>query len=111
MNQPKDTVMVVEDDDELNEAIAHLLRDHGFDVLAFANGEDALRELQKGRPVRAILLDVMMPVMNGATFRGDPLADPALASIPLVPMPGRRDLGPLRAALRPAVCLQKPVTA
>lgn len=111
MTLTRSTIMVVEDDDELNKAMTLLLRQNDFDVVSFHNGATALEELRCGLDVRAIVLDVTMPIMNGASFRGEQLADPALASIPLVLVTARTDLGPITAALQPHACLQKPVAA
>ena len=107
----KPCIAVVEDDDDLREAISDLLRDGGFDVLMSSNGKDALTLLRNNPHVRAIVLDVMMPVMNGATFRGEQLADPAIAAIPLVLLTGRDDSAPIASMLGAVACLQKPLAA
>lgn len=101
--------MVVEDDDETREALSDLLREHDYDVVAVENGRDALTRLRESPTVRAIVVDVEMPVMNGATFRGEQLADPTLAAIPLVLLSGRQDIGALSNALSAAACLRKPI--
>ncbi|MEY4513744.1 MAG: chemotaxis protein CheY [Pseudomonadota bacterium] len=103
--------MVVDDDRDVREAISGLLRDHDFDVLSAENGQDALVQLRARPQVRAIVLDVMMPVMNGATFRGEQLADPLLGPIPLILLTGRSDSAPLAAAMGASVCLNKPVSS
>src|SRR5204862_4129108 len=80
----KPLVMVVDDDDDIRETLAGLLEDEGYEVAAFPTGRDALDALQGGMAPRVILLDLMMPVMDGAEFRRAQLADPALASIPVI---------------------------
>lgn len=110
VDSEKPTIMVVEDDEDVREAISDLLRDHGFEVLCSENGVDALALLRRSSGVRAILLDVMMPVMNGATFRGEQLADPALCDIPLVLLTGRQDSAPIASMLGATACLQKPLS-
>ncbi len=107
--KPKPIIMVVEDDGEVREALCDLLQSHGFAVRAAENGEQALSELRAHPEVRAIVLDVVMPVMNGATFRGEQLADPTIASIPLILLTGRDDVGPIASALSATARLQKPV--
>lgn len=77
-------VMVVDDDDDIRETLAGLLEDEGYAVAAFATGRDALAALREGLAPRVILLDLMMPVMDGAEFRREQLADPKLAPIPVV---------------------------
>ena len=62
-----DCVLIVDDDDDLREAVADLLRLRGFDVLQAANGREAL-ERMTGRLPGVILLDMKMPVMNGWEF-------------------------------------------
>jgi CheY-like chemotaxis protein len=102
------TIMVVEDDDDLREELAELLCAHGFAVVSAENGAVALRALRQNADVRAIVLDVGMPVMNGATFRGEQLEDSGLASIPVVLLTGRDDITPLSMALGAAACVRKP---
>jgi CheY-like chemotaxis protein len=108
--QKKHAVMVVEDDEDIRDAIVSLLEDEGLEVLSASNGNDALAQLRMRADVRAIVLDLVMPVMNGATFRGEQLADPAIASIPIILLTGRDDFVPLATALDAAAYLQKPVT-
>jgi CheY-like chemotaxis protein len=79
------TVLIVEDDGAIRESIAEMLTDDGIMVLEAENGREALELLGRlGEPPRLILLDLMMPVMDGWTFRSRQLADPRLASIPVV---------------------------
>jgi CheY-like chemotaxis protein len=80
----KPLVMVVDDDDDIRETLAGLLEDEGYEATAVANGREALDALQGGMAPRVILLDLMMPVMDGAEFRRAQLADPRLVSIPVV---------------------------
>jgi CheY-like chemotaxis protein len=74
----------VEDDADLREMMEQLLHLEGFAPLTAPNGREALELLQAGAPVKAILLDLMMPVMDGWEFRQHQLLDPALAHIPVV---------------------------
>lgn len=59
-------VVLVEDDDAIRSTFAEVLQSEGYDVLAFANGREALEGLDR-RPC-LILLDWMMPEMNGEQF-------------------------------------------
>lgn len=77
-------VLVVDDDADIREALADLLTDRGFVVITANNGADALQLLRTlDGPPSLILLDIMMPVMNGYEFLDQQLGDPALASIPV----------------------------
>jgi CheY-like chemotaxis protein len=80
----KHLVMVVDDDDDIRETLAGLLEDEGYAVAAFPSGRDALNALRSGVGPQVILLDLMMPVMDGTEFRREQLADPALAAIPVI---------------------------
>lgn len=79
-----DYILVVEDDEATREGLVDVLSDHGFATRAVANGREALDTLAVSPPPCVILLDVMMPVMNGVEFRQRQLQDPALANIPVV---------------------------
>ena len=76
-------ILIVEDDDDLREVVRDLLRDLGYKVATAGNGRDALQYLRANRPPGLIVLDVMMPVMDGVEFCRRRLRDPALRSIPI----------------------------
>lgn len=78
------TVLIADDDADLRESLRLLLELHGHVVDEARNGEEALRRLSSGRRPCVILLDLMMPVMDGWQFRRAQLEDPALARIPVV---------------------------
>ncbi len=87
MPQPSVThcpVLIVEDDDDLREMMAQLLSLEGFQTAAVANGQEALEYLQLGVAPDLILLDMMMPVMDGWEFRRLQKADPAMARVPVI---------------------------
>jgi CheY-like chemotaxis protein len=77
-------ILIVEDDADLREMMAQLLTLEGFKAEAVANGREALAYLEKGDPPDLILLDLMMPVMDGWEFRRRQRQDPAFASVPVV---------------------------
>lgn len=64
----KPTVLVVEDADTIRMLLAMNLRRQGYRALIATNGKIALQSLQKHPEVKAIILDMMMPIMNGPTF-------------------------------------------
>lgn len=78
------TVLLVEDDYDVRETIAEVLVDEGYVVVTAPDGERALEQLRGGLRPFAILLDLMMPGMNGYQFRLEQRADPALAAIPVI---------------------------
>lgn len=77
-------MLVVDDDRDIRDALCELLRDEGYVAVAAANGEEALAYLGAHEPPSVILLDLMMPIMDGWEFRRIQQSDPALASIPVV---------------------------
>jgi CheY-like chemotaxis protein len=103
-------VLVVEDDTELREILVEVLEDHGYRVVAASNGLEALQRLRDGgmKPC-VILLDLMMPIMDGRTFRTEQRRDPAITDIPVVMLSAQLDA--LEAAREMGVkqFLEKPV--
>jgi CheY-like chemotaxis protein len=77
-------ILIVEDDRDTREMLEHFLELEGFDVRTAANGEGALQSLQTVGSPCLILLDLMMPVMNGWQFREVQSRDPELSKIPVV---------------------------
>jgi len=61
-------VLVVDDDQDIRDALCELLEDEGYHAVAAANGQDALVYLKSREPPCVILLDLMMPVMDGWQF-------------------------------------------
>jgi CheY-like chemotaxis protein len=84
------SIVVVEDDTDLREAIGELLGEEGYAARLFENGRTALDFLRGGGRPELILLDLMMPEMNGWQFREEQLKDAALRDIPVVVMTGSR---------------------
>ena len=77
-------VLIVEDDAELRDMMAQLLTLEGFVAATVSNGREALEYLKRGDRPDIILLDLMMPVMDGWEFRRKQQSDPALATVPVV---------------------------
>jgi CheY-like chemotaxis protein len=76
------TVLVVEDDEALREAMVDALSDEGYSVVTATNGKEALELLGETAPLPGlVLLDLMMPVMNGWSFLGAVRQDPRLRSL------------------------------
>ena len=77
------TILVVEDQDEIAALIKFKLKSSGYDVIRSENGKEGLESARANAP-DLILLDVMMPVMNGVEMLKELKADPALKSIPVI---------------------------
>jgi CheY-like chemotaxis protein len=102
-------VLIVEDDDEIRGLLAEMLADGGYEVTTARNGVEALAELRGARRPNVILLDLIMPVMDGWQMRAEMLADPAIADIPVVIVSGAADVQDGSDALKAARVLTKPV--
>jgi CheY-like chemotaxis protein len=64
MNPPT-RVLIVDDDDDVRETLQMILADEGFEVMTAANGREALQVLRTPQRPEAVLLDLLMPVMDG----------------------------------------------
>jgi CheY-like chemotaxis protein len=103
-------ILVVDDEDDITSVLATFLGISGYDVVVARDGQEGLTELRSGRPLPdLILLDLMMPGMNGWEFRAAQMADPLLARIPVVLLSGggnvrehARHLGVNDALAKPA---------
>jgi CheY-like chemotaxis protein len=101
-------VLVVDDDEDVRTLRATMLALDGFSVVAAANGRDALTLAREHQP-GVILLDWMMPVMDGAAFRVEQLKDASIAAIPVVVVSAAADIARATSrAMGAAGCLDKP---
>jgi CheY-like chemotaxis protein len=102
-------VLLIEDDADTRLTLAEILQEEGYSVIPAVNGEDALRALEAGLEPEVILLDLMMPVMDGWEFRRRQLKNPEFAQIPVVVMSGIGESG--ATAARPGFSnyMMKPV--
>ena len=92
-------VLVVDDDADIRETIETILSNHGLQVTGTSDGSEALAVLRSGRPHPCvILLDLMMPGMDGFEMRARMIADPSLADIPVVVVTGAGLLADRRSA-------------
>jgi len=102
-------VLVVEDDNDLRESLSQALRDHGFTVTPASNGQQALDLLHAGTRPSVILIDLMMPILNGWELRDALKEDPALARIPQLVISAYMDEAEQHVlALSPDDCIRKP---
>jgi two-component system response regulator MprA len=85
-------LLVVDDDVALCESLADALTDAGYDPVTAGDGARALALTHAEQPPQLILLDLMMPEMNGWEFRQLQLSDETVKNIPVVVMTASRDL-------------------
>lgn len=78
------TVLIVDDDNAVLDGLGELLESEGYSVSRATDGRDALRQLRTGLHPCVILLDLMMPGMDGWDFRQEQVRDPDLRDIPVV---------------------------
>jgi CheY-like chemotaxis protein len=106
---PRARILIVEDDVAIRQTVAELLEDEGYQVDCAVNGADALALLERSEAPALILLDLMMPVMDGWSFRESQRRDPRLASIPTVVVTASNPADPHTADdLAPDAFLAKP---
>jgi CheY-like chemotaxis protein len=77
-------ILVVDDDDTVREALCDALELEGYRAVGMPHGAAAMQHLRTGARPCLILLDLMMPVMDGRTFRQTMLADESLTDIPII---------------------------
>jgi len=83
-SQARADILVVDDDDGSRQALTNLLRDEGYNVMELNDASVALEYLRRSVPPRLIVLDLMMPGMDGWDFRHEQKRDPKLAQIPVI---------------------------
>jgi CheY-like chemotaxis protein len=77
-------VLVVDDNPEIRSSLKEVLEEEGYRVAGVADGREALDYLRTEERPQLILLDLMMPVMDGWQFRAEQRKNPTLASIPVI---------------------------
>jgi CheY-like chemotaxis protein len=81
-------ILVVEDEEDIRDIICMVLEDAGVQAVPAGDGREALDRMRLGPPPRLIVLDMMMPGMDGWEFRRAQLEDPRLAAIPVLVLSG-----------------------
>jgi CheY-like chemotaxis protein len=102
------SILVVEDTRSLRDILAAVLTQVGYRVISVANGTEALSCLKSGAPIGLILLDLVMPMMDGWQFRAEQQRDPRLRNIPVIIVSGEPNLAYQAAALGVEAYLAKP---
>jgi CheY-like chemotaxis protein len=100
-------VLIVEDNRDLRDLMEVLLKSSGYETMTAENGAVGLEMMHRRLPC-TVLLDLMMPVMDGFTFRKCQLADPELAAVPIICVTAMFDPQEVERRLD-ARCLPKPL--
>lgn len=105
-------VLIVEDEKEIREPLVEMLEESGYNASAAANGEEALALLRaRGAELPAVIIvDLMMPVMNGWELLHELARDPELRRLPIVVITGSGCAVELPRAAAPVTTLRKPIT-
>ena len=103
-------ILIVEDDRDVAQSVAEVLGISGYCTAIAANGREALDHLRKNDLPDLILLDMMMPVMDGWQFRQEQRTLPAVASIPVVIVTADGDARAKAVLIQAAGYVVKPVT-
>jgi CheY-like chemotaxis protein len=102
------TVLVVDDHDDIRTLVAEVLEDEGYEVVSASNGQQALSYLRTCKQLPTlILLDLMMPVMDGWRFLAEQKRSPSLRDVPVVILSAHLHSHSL-SDLQPAAFLPKP---
>jgi CheY-like chemotaxis protein len=112
MTRASDTansILVVDDDQDIRESLADLLRDEGYAVDTACNGQEALEKMRTAPLPDLVIVDLMMPVVDGLVFRARQKADPALASIPVVLLTASGRIREIAGSFAFDDCVPKPI--
>jgi len=103
------SILVVDDDPDVRDAITTVLCDEGYQVISAGNGREALEKLHRRTLPSLILLDMVMPDMDGWRFRMALNKEPELASIPVVILSAHGNVRDTALALGASDYLRKPL--
>ena len=100
------SILVVEDNKEIQDSLKMALEVEGYNVFTADNGKEAIERLRKMPTPCVILLDLMMPVMNGWEFVEAISKDIMLSTIPIIVVSafGEKNTNP-----KPSAYIQKPI--
>jgi CheY-like chemotaxis protein len=103
-------ILIVEDDDDIREALTQILQLEGYVVREAVNGREALDISTRYPTPSLILLDLMMPVMDGWQFRAEQMKDPSLSKVPVVVISADASVHEKVASFGAASVLPKPIS-
>ena len=105
----KHKLLLADDDPDIREVISLVLEPYGFQTIVARDGSEGLELARREHDLDLILVDLMMPLVNGAEMVGQLRADPKLRQIPIVVLSGDNSAQETALALGAAACLRKPV--
>lgn len=109
-NKSMKKILIIEDDQNIRSSLEHILKSAHYDVLTADNGLSALEMLElKSRLPDLIILDLMMPIMNGFEFRAAQQKDPRFSKIPVILLTANDKLVEFKEKLQAFEFLNKPV--
>jgi CheY-like chemotaxis protein len=109
MTEHRCGILVVEDEPELRDVLRVALESDGYDVSVVGNGRDAIQHLRSTANTCLIVLDLLLPIMDGKRFRSVQLRDRSLACIPVIVMSGGVEAGREARELGATAFVRKPV--
>jgi CheY-like chemotaxis protein len=104
-----DKILVVDDDKLIRDSLVELLEDNGCSAVGASNGQQAMDVLLAGNETCLILLDLMMPIMDGRTFREEQVKREEIADIPVVLISAFGNLRQNAQTMKVDGYLQKPL--
>ena len=107
----KRRILIVEDDRAIQESLRNLLAEEGFDTISSFNGQEAslyLASLTKDELPNLILLDLMMPIKDGFSFRLEQNDDPKISQIPVIVMTATSETKEVQKLLEIEILIRKP---
>lgn len=103
----KKVLLIIDDDESIRETLQQVLEIEGFDVLAAAEGKTGLEVLKLNKEkIGVVLLDLMMPEMNGWQFLEVQQNDPEISAIPVIVITAFPNES---GSIRPSAILKKPL--
>ncbi len=105
----RERILLVEDDLDIRDTLSEVLTFEGYSVDMAASGLEALKMLEQGPLTHVILLDFMMPGINGFEFRERQRKNPAWSAIPVIVLSADRNTAAEAEAIGAAGALRKPL--
>jgi len=103
-------VLIVEDDEDIRQAVVDVLQHEGYTTQEARDGREALALLNLRPLPGCIVLDLLMPVMDGPTLVTEMTARPPLDTVPIVVLSASMPMAQARQRVKAAEWLEKPVT-
>jgi CheY-like chemotaxis protein len=105
------TILIIDDDADFRKLLAHLLKREGYEIAEAVDGEKALDYLwYSGKPAPSlIILDLIMPVMDGWKFRGIQKSDPKISHVPVIVITSGQTAEQDISSVQVSAFLKKPI--